>query len=68
METTLTKGDQVGVVVDGECFTGIITRRMFDGGYFLVKIPFYYSLSEKHGKPVKRNTLTVKQHIDELVF
>ena len=52
------KGMWVKVLVDGEIHEGEVTRvekRVW------VKIPFYYSLSEKHGKPVKDNTLTIKE-------
>lgn len=59
------KGDWVKVIVDGETHEGQVT--LVDRKHVHVKIPFYYSLSEKHGKPVKNNYKTVKE-LPELVM
>lgn len=53
------KGLWVKVVVDGEIHEGEVTR--VNTRLIHIKIPYYYSLSEKHGKMVKDNTLTVKE-------
>jgi hypothetical protein len=64
--TKLQKNDSVKVVVDGEIFDGEVTQAMHP--YYMVKIPFYYSLSQKHGKVVKNNCKSVKEHIEHIMF
>jgi hypothetical protein len=69
MQTKLRRGDTVGIVVDGEIFTdAIIVRKGTGVGMYLVKIPFYYSRSEKNGQVVENNWLCVEEHIDFLIF
>lgn len=69
MQTKLKKGDTVAIVVDGEIFTDAeIVRHGTGEGVYLVKIPFYYSRSEKHGEVVKNNWLCVEEHVDNLLY
>jgi len=60
------KNDNVRVVVDGEIHEGFIISR--SDVLVKVKIPFYYSLSEKHGKPVENNWLIVDEPINMVII
>jgi hypothetical protein len=60
------KGDLVKLIVDGEIHEGTVTQISDEWAW--VKIPFYYSLSVKHGKPMTPNELIVKERTDLIMI
>ena len=67
MKPTLVRGEWVEVEVDGEKFEGEVVWVSTDRRA-QVKIPFYYSLSVKHGRPVKHNSKCVIVRLADLGF
>ena len=60
------RGEWVDVTVDGEVFRGEIIKRSWYKNKLRVTIPFYYSESEKHGRPGRRPSKTVWVDADSL--